>query len=71
MLPDFALVAGGGNFRKDRESRYRHRLYHKGKYVWEGWGKLGCVGCGRCASACLADIARPAETFNLLKEEDK
>ncbi len=71
MLPDFALVAGGGNFRKDRESRYRHRLYRKGKYVWERWGKLGCVGCGRCASACLADIASPAETFNLLKEEDK
>jgi len=71
MLPDFALVAGGGNFRKDREARLRHRMYRKGKYVLERWSKLGCVGCGRCATACLVDIASPAETFNLLKEETK
>jgi len=71
MLPDFALVAGGGNFRGDKESRFRHRMYRKGKYLWERYTKLGCVGCGRCASACLAEIASPAETFNLLKEEDK
>jgi len=71
MLTDFALVAGGGNFRKDKEARFRHRMYRKGKYVWERWSKLGCVGCGRCASDCLAEIASPAETFNLLKEETK
>ena len=70
-LVDFAAVAGGGNFRKDKEERFRHRIYRKGKYVWERWHKLGCVGCGRCASACLADIASPAETLNLLKEENK
>jgi ferredoxin len=69
MLVDFALVAGGENFRNDSESRFRHRMYRKGKYVWERYGKLGCVGCGRCASACLAEIASPAETFNTLKEE--
>jgi len=71
MLTDFALVAGGGNFRKDRESRFRHRMYRKGKYLWERYGKLGCVGCGRCATACLAEIASPAETLNRLKEESK
>jgi len=71
MLADFAAVAGGGNFRGDKESRFRHRMYRKGKYIWERYGKLGCVGCGRCASACLAEIASPAETFNRLKEESK
>ena len=71
MLPGFALVAGGGNFRGDKESRFRHRMYRKGKYLWERYAKLGCVGCGRCATACLAEIASPAETFNLLKEETK
>jgi len=71
MLADFAAVAGGGNFRGDKESRFRHRMYRKGKYIWERYGKLGCVGCGRCASACLAEIASPAETFNKLKEESK
>ena len=71
LLVDFAAVAGGGNFRKDRESRFRHRMYRKGKYVLERFGKLGCVGCGRCASACLAEIASPAETFNVLEKEVK
>jgi len=69
MLPDFALVSGGGNFRNNKEDRLRHRMYRKGKYLLERYGKLGCVGCGRCSSACLAEIASPAETFNMLKEE--
>ncbi len=69
MLVDFALVAGGENFRKDKESRFRHRIYRKEKYLWERYGKLGCVGCGRCTTACLADIADPADTINRLKGE--
>jgi formate hydrogenlyase subunit 6/NADH:ubiquinone oxidoreductase subunit I len=69
MLVDFALVAGGENFRKDRETRFRHRMYRKQKYLWERYGKLGCVGCGRCSTACLADIADPADTINRLKAE--
>lgn len=71
MLVDFAAVAGGGNFRDDKTSRYRHRMYRKGKYIMERFGKPGCVGCGRCASACLAEIASPAETFNLMRGESK
>jgi len=71
MLTDFALVAGEANFREDKKGRLRHRIYRKGKYSWERYGKLDCVGCGRCASACLADIASPAEILNLLKEESK
>ena len=40
----------------------------KGKYLVERYKYLGCVGCGRCGSGCLADIALPADTYNLLKE---
>ena len=69
MLTDFAVVSGGENFRVQKEDRLRHRMYRKGKYLLERYGQLGCVGCGRCNSACLADIASPAETFNLLQEE--
>ena len=69
MLIDFALVAGGENFRSDRESRFRHRMYRKMKYLRERYGKLGCVGCGRCKTACLADIAGPADAINQIKEE--
>jgi sulfite reductase subunit B len=68
MLVDFAKVATGENFRHDKSSRLRHRIYRKGKYVVERYGKMGCVGCGRCSSACLAEIASPLEAFNAIAE---
>ena len=70
MLADFANVAGNLNFRKDRADRYRHRYYRKGKYVpAKIGGKIACVGCGRCITACVAKIANPVEVFNRLAEE--
>ncbi len=68
MLVDFAKVATGENFRHDKESRFRHRIFRKGKYVLERYGMVGCVGCGRCAIACLADIASPLEAFNAIAQ---
>jgi sulfite reductase subunit B len=68
MLIDFAKIATGENFRHDKASRLRHRLFRKGKYIIEKYGKVGCVGCGRCATACLADIASPLEAFNAIAE---
>jgi len=68
LLDDFAKVATGENFREDRSQRIRHRIFRKGKYIYEKYGEHGCVGCGRCASACLPDIANPVEIFNRLKE---
>jgi sulfite reductase subunit B len=71
MLVDFAKVATGENFRHDKTSRFHHRIFRKGKYVLERYGKMGCVGCGRCANACLAEIASPVECFNALDESFK
>jgi sulfite reductase subunit B len=68
MLVDFARVATGENFRHDKASRLRHRIFRKGKYILERYGMVGCVGCGRCATACLADIASPLEAFNAIAE---
>lgn len=68
LLEDFAKVATGENFREERWQRIRHRFFRKGKYIYEKYGQHGCVGCGRCASACLTDIANPVEIFNRLKE---
>jgi sulfhydrogenase subunit beta (sulfur reductase) len=65
QLDRFALVAGGHNFRVNRAARLRHRFFHKGKYQTETYGLVGCVGCGRCASACLANIS-PIEILNEL-----
>ncbi|MGE5343634.1 MAG: 4Fe-4S dicluster domain-containing protein [Candidatus Omnitrophota bacterium] len=68
MLEDFALVADGHNFRKSRGSRFRHRIYRKGKNLPEKFGHFGCVGCGRCADSCTADIAGPVKVLNYMKE---
>ncbi|HEC23767.1 MAG TPA: Ni/Fe hydrogenase subunit beta [Chloroflexi bacterium] len=65
QIDEFAVVAGGHNFRPTRAARQRHRFFRKGKYQWEAYGLLGCVGCGRCAQACLVHIT-PVDTFNEL-----
>jgi sulfite reductase subunit B len=46
-------------------------MFRKGKYILERYGMVGCVGCGRCATACLAEIASPLEAFNALAESAK
>jgi len=70
MLGEFAAVAGGHNFRSDRAARYRHRYYRKGNYSWHAYGEIACVGCGRCITACTANIANPVEVFNRLLEDE-
>jgi len=71
LLAEFAAVAGGHNFRRNRAERYRHRYYRKGKYVPEKIGEVACVGCGRCITACTAKIANPVEVYNKLVDEGK
>jgi sulfhydrogenase subunit beta (sulfur reductase) len=68
QLREFALVAGGHNFRESKASRVRHRLMRKGKYIKQVHGLTGCTGCGRCERACLADITIP-KTLNALYDE--
>jgi len=57
MLEGFARVAGGENFRPERADRLRHRIFRKGKYLMEKFGRPGCVGCGRCDRVCLVKIS--------------
>lgn len=68
LLDGFTKVAGDHEFRKKRLERFRHRLYRKGKYVPEKISSpiMACVGCGRCVSACLPDIANPVNVYNRL-----
>ncbi len=68
MLADFAKVSGGHNFRRKKSERYRHRYYRKGKYLWDKFEQIACVGCGRCITACTAKIANPVEVYNRLVE---
>ncbi|MCX7681527.1 MAG: 4Fe-4S dicluster domain-containing protein [Anaerolineae bacterium] len=67
QLDEFARVAGGENFRKARSARQRHRFMRKGKYLYEKFGELGCVGCGRCIRACVAKISI-LEGFNAIHQ---
>jgi NAD(P)H-flavin reductase/NAD-dependent dihydropyrimidine dehydrogenase PreA subunit len=69
LLEDFAKVASGENFRPTRPTRYRHRYFKKGKYLFERFGFISCVGCGRCSSNCLPDIANPVNLFNDMYRE--
>jgi sulfhydrogenase subunit beta (sulfur reductase) len=61
----FASVTGGHNFRANRAERLRHRFFHKFKYLADALNQEGCVGCGRCAEACLVGI-NPIEVMNKL-----
>ncbi len=65
QLDEFARIATGENFRKTRAQRLRHRFMRKGKYMSDAHGRTGCVGCGRCARACLAKIT-PVGVWNAL-----
>ncbi len=67
QLVDFALVAGGHNFRPTIPSRVRYRIYHKFWIEPEQINQIGCVGCGRCTHTCPADI----DMIELLTEIEK
>jgi len=56
QLHDFALVAGGHNFRRLRWERVKHRWHRKFLYLYREFGAAYCTGCGRCSRACTADI---------------
>lgn len=54
---DFALVAGGHNFRGQRPDRVRHRWFRKFVYLNQEKQTPFCVGCGRCSQQCTAGIS--------------
>ena len=68
MLEDFAVCAGGHNFRDKRAARFRHRIYRKGVTLPQKYHYWGCVGCGRCADACTASIAGPVKVMKYIEE---
>lgn len=66
QFAEFATVTGGHDFRKGRAARLRHRFMRKYRYQPAAMGLTGCVGCGRCATACLVDIT-PVDVLNRLQ----
>jgi ferredoxin len=68
-LLDFALVAGGHNFRPSRESRLKYRYYHQHRGFVEAYDEPKCVGCNRCGRVCLSGINPPEVIGDLQAEE--
>ena len=66
---DFAEVAGGHNFRPERQSRLKYRYYHKHRGFVEAYEESLCVGCGRCGESCLAGITVPEVIASVRGEE--
>ena len=66
--PQFALVAGGHNFRDDGRNRVRHRMYHKLNDFLANHDRMLCVGCGRCVTACKARI-NPIEVLEFFERK--
>ena len=56
LYRDYAVVAGGHNFRADRGDRVRTRYYHKQEAFVREFGMPSCVGCGRCIEHCPTGI---------------
>jgi Fe-S oxidoreductase len=56
MLKDFARVAGGGNPRPQLWMRLRNRFEKKFDFFPQVADTYACTGCGRCISACPAQI---------------
>jgi sulfhydrogenase subunit beta (sulfur reductase) len=68
LYKDYALVAGGHNFRGDRADRVKNRYYHKQEAFVREFGMPSCVGCGRCIENCPTGI-NVVEVFRYLRGE--
>ena len=57
----FTREASDHNPRPTFGSRVQRRFYHKASYQYIARdGRHGCVGCGRCVSACLTKLDVPS-----------
>jgi heterodisulfide reductase subunit C len=57
----FTREASGHNPRPTFGTRVKRRFYHKASYQYVARdGTHGCVGCGRCVSACLTKLDVPS-----------
>lgn len=68
LFRDYALVAGGHNFRPTRADRVKNRYYHKQEAFVREFGRPSCVGCGRCIENCPTGI-NVVEVFNYVRGE--
>jgi sulfhydrogenase subunit beta (sulfur reductase) len=56
MFESFVKEASGHNPRANKRDRMRQRIMHKFSYTHDNFGKIFCVGCGRCIVNCPSTI---------------
>lgn len=57
----FTREVSGHNPRAEKGERFKRRFFHKLSYQYmKRDGRIGCVGCGRCITACPGEVAMPA-----------
>jgi len=70
LYADYSRMAGVGgvkpNPRAELRSRLENRILHKFQWFPENFGRLACVGCGRCIDACMGgeDLRRLLKEFS-------
>lgn len=52
LFPVYSLETSGHNPRPTGRERTRQRLMHKFNYYPKNFGRMACVGCGRCILYC-------------------
>ncbi len=52
LFPIYSLETSGHNPRPTGRERTRQRLMHKFNYYPKNFGRVACVGCGRCIQFC-------------------
>jgi ferredoxin len=56
QLPKLIFQETGVNLRPNRAARIKRRIWDKYKEFPDRFGKVGCMGCGRCIDACPVDL---------------
>jgi len=52
----FTLHTSGHNPRPSGKERMRQRVMHKFRYFVDNFGRVACVGCGRCVRECPVNL---------------
>ena len=73
MFSEYTQMAGGHNPRPPKMDRFRNRFMHKLSYFEDRYGKILCVGCGRCMEKCPVgvDISVLIERANMLYDRQQ
>jgi len=67
----YTLETSGHNPRPEKIQRCRNRIMHKFSYYPSNYECLGCVGCGRCISACPVNNELRLIIDKILEIEEK